>query len=642
MVDRLWWLDHQMPEDDPSSRSTMSTSCSNTYEVEMIGGLVEYLVQSNEYNYGDITILTPYNDQLVLFTTRLQRKCALWLSEKDRENLLSQGLLDADDSALRKKIDLETRDMLRLATIDNFQGEESKVIILSLVRSNADGRAGFMKTLNRVNVACSRARNGFYIVGNASLMGTVPIWKKVIDLLREAGCMGPTFRTCCSRHRDKGMQIVHRPSQWTNLSPCPEPCSFKYPCGHICQLGPCHAEVLHERRPCPHPCEKQQEKCGHPCLKECGEPCGECLYQVATMKLACGHDVDLTCTEISKQSSKVDYICGAVVDLVTLQCGHEKGVICSEQNQVHECNEQCMKTLSCGHRCRQRCEICSTTGHHAPCKERCGRKRTDCSHACEAICHSNAECPPCKLPCERYCSHRSCSEPCSKICDPCVQRCDWQCEHQGQCSTICSLPCTRLPCSEPCSKRLACGHVCLSFCGETCPTRCIECEGTSLAFERQMTLPCGHQFNSKLLDMLFSLRKLYKMDEAGRITGFQPLSFFKNENSAVRCPTCQVPCPFVRRYSLHHQVQHLKDTVDRLYAKMSRKSNGFLDQVYKVRARLGDTFTEFKKAIRPGPLTGRRNEWEINERVNLVSGIEDTITRCRGKYANLSRSIVHD
>ena len=53
-----------------------------------------------------------------------------------------------------------------MTAVDNYQGEENDVIILSLVRSNQEGSVGFLGTDNRVCVALSRARNGFYAFGN--------------------------------------------------------------------------------------------------------------------------------------------------------------------------------------------------------------------------------------------------------------------------------------------------------------------------------------------------------------------------------------------------------------------------------------------------------------------------------------------
>ena len=45
-------------------------------------------------------------------------------------------------------------------------GEEAKVIVISLVRSNKEGKAGFLNTSNRINVLLSRAMHGMVLVGN--------------------------------------------------------------------------------------------------------------------------------------------------------------------------------------------------------------------------------------------------------------------------------------------------------------------------------------------------------------------------------------------------------------------------------------------------------------------------------------------
>ncbi|MCJ1426299.1 hypothetical protein MMC29_004202 [Sticta canariensis] len=179
MVESLWWLDHQKPEDRPDPRSSHSKSYSNSFEVDMTIGLVQYLVNTNEYDFNDIAILTPYNGQLAAFTQKLSGTCSIWLSEKDRENLIDEGLLTEDEAKFGKKADVGMSSMLRLATIDNFQGEEAKVVILSIVRSNPEDRIGFLKTSNRINVGCSRARNGFYIIGNASFLRGVEMWSDI-------------------------------------------------------------------------------------------------------------------------------------------------------------------------------------------------------------------------------------------------------------------------------------------------------------------------------------------------------------------------------------------------------------------------------------------------------------------------------
>lgn len=49
---------------------------------------------------------------------------------------------------------------MKITVVDNYQGEESRIVILSLVRSNRDGKIGFLAAQNRVCVALSRAKEG--------------------------------------------------------------------------------------------------------------------------------------------------------------------------------------------------------------------------------------------------------------------------------------------------------------------------------------------------------------------------------------------------------------------------------------------------------------------------------------------------
>ena len=74
---------------------------------------------------------------------------------------------------------------------DNYQGEENDIIILSLVRSNAEKQIGFLKIPNRICVALSRARCGLFILGNMKLMaGVDDMWKKISKSLLDNNEMG--------------------------------------------------------------------------------------------------------------------------------------------------------------------------------------------------------------------------------------------------------------------------------------------------------------------------------------------------------------------------------------------------------------------------------------------------------------------
>lgn len=80
---------------------------------------------------------------------------------------------------------------MRITTVDNYQGEESRIIILSLVRSNIKSKIGFLSRDNRICVALSRAKEGLYAIGNLTLLARVsPTWQKICAILEENNCIG--------------------------------------------------------------------------------------------------------------------------------------------------------------------------------------------------------------------------------------------------------------------------------------------------------------------------------------------------------------------------------------------------------------------------------------------------------------------
>ena len=624
MADRIWWLNHGELEDLPDTRSATPNSSSNAFEVEMVAGLVEYLVSSNEYDYKDITVLTPYNGQLAAFNVRFKSVCSLWLSEKDREALLLEGYLDVEDADDSQSL-VEIGNMLKLATIDNFQGEESKVVILSTVRSNLQRRVGFLKTPNRINVGCSRARDGFYIIGNASLMGQVPMWQQIIDQLVSTRKIGPYFRASCPRH-PKHIYRVKNPQQWYSIPECSIPCDFNFACGHTCPLK-CHAHALHERQGCLEPCEKLHEPCKHPCTKRCGDLCGDCTQDILTLTLQCGHQATMTCAEEIGGMGRNDLRCQEIVGHKTLLCGHVQDVTCSTQGQVEQCHQSCQQPLECGHLCQASCHECRNKGH-AQCKSQC-RKELKCGHQCATKCHKG-RCAPCQSPCLRCCKHGDCERLCSQTCDPCLRPCEWVCEHQGKCSTLCCLPCNRLPCSEPCKRVLSCGHLCQGLCGEGCSVECLECITGEFQTTQKIFLPCGHHFDVAFLDRALGLNKIYAIDSAGQIRGVSHITLREAFGISPKCPACGSSCRDVRRYALFNQLNDLTTNIDRAHSKFARRIHSFLGKISQARGMLNSSFDRFAQALRPGPLAARQNETIVLERGIAFTEIETAICMFRG------------
>lgn len=57
------------------------------------------------------------------------------------------------------------RNLIRIDTVDSYQGQENKIIILSLVRDNSTALQGFLRDTPRINVAISRAQERLVILG---------------------------------------------------------------------------------------------------------------------------------------------------------------------------------------------------------------------------------------------------------------------------------------------------------------------------------------------------------------------------------------------------------------------------------------------------------------------------------------------
>ncbi len=76
---------------------------------------------------------------------------------------------------------------IKVGTIDGFQGQESDIVYISLVRSNSNGEIGFLKDYRRMNVAMTRAKKKLVIIGDSATIGGDDFYAAFLDYCDKKG-----------------------------------------------------------------------------------------------------------------------------------------------------------------------------------------------------------------------------------------------------------------------------------------------------------------------------------------------------------------------------------------------------------------------------------------------------------------------
>ncbi|XP_049446635.1 NFX1-type zinc finger-containing protein 1 isoform X2 [Epinephelus fuscoguttatus] len=453
----LFFVEHSHPEEEIRD----GKSHQNRHEAMFVVALCRYLLLQ-DYKPEQITILTTYTGQLF---------------------------------CLRKLMPASQFTGVRVHVVDKYQGEENDIVLLSLVRSNLQGKVGFLNISNRVCVALSRAKKGLYCIGNSKMLGQVKLWSNIFHTLREKDQVGKALTLCCQNHPDRQVQASCADDfKEAPEGGCTKPCEFRLKCGHVCTRV-CHPyDPEHKEYQCLKKCQKilcdLGHRCPRLCHKKCPEKCPEKVEKIIpqcqhTQKVPC-HQDPMTfeckepCEKLLRCGHPCDSLCGQpcttqckVEVTLELECGHSQQDACFYKNDIKKpkCKTPCAEQLKCGHACRGTCSQCHQGRYHYPCCQKCDRLLI-CSHTCKEPC--TRDCPPCRRPCENCCVHSKCMKLCGQPCDPCIEPCAWQCPHQS-CSKLCHEPCDRPPCTQPCAKTLDCGHPCIGLCGDKCPNKCRIC-----------------------------------------------------------------------------------------------------------------------------------------------------------------------
>ncbi|XP_010435547.1 PREDICTED: helicase sen1 [Camelina sativa] len=127
----------------------------NMTEVAVISEIISSLfkVSSERKIKMSVGLITPYKGQVRAIQERI----------RDKYSSLSGELFT-----------------LNVRSVDGFQGGEEDVIIISTVRSNSNGKIGFLSNRQRANVALTRARHCLWVIGNeTTLARSGSIWAKL-------------------------------------------------------------------------------------------------------------------------------------------------------------------------------------------------------------------------------------------------------------------------------------------------------------------------------------------------------------------------------------------------------------------------------------------------------------------------------
>ena len=119
----------------------------------------------------EITVLSPYKGQIHLIKTMLETQTTRAVALKLKG--------------------------LKVVSVDNYQGEENNIIILSLVRSNQNDDIGFLKMNNRLCVALSRAKHGLFVIGNlVGLKNSSTMFQEILVKAKQQQLEGPLYHHC--------------------------------------------------------------------------------------------------------------------------------------------------------------------------------------------------------------------------------------------------------------------------------------------------------------------------------------------------------------------------------------------------------------------------------------------------------------
>ena len=572
VMSNIFFINHKENE----SLNTNLSSKKNEHEAKLITSLARYFVQQG-YEMEKITILTFYIGQVLLI----------------RDELKKLGYIQ-----------------IRVVTVDNYQGEENDLILLSLVRSNKENKIGFLKSFNRVCVAFSRAILGFYVIGNFDCIikgqderknkntdDRKVLWKEIYELAIKKKVIADSLNLICQKH--KKINVVKQKKDFDNLPEggCSELCKARLDCGHVCEYY-CH-NFPHQKKLCRKECHIIHN-CGHKCTKSCGDECGNCMTRINKI-LNCGHIVlnncykqinEIFCNNKCEKTLICSHMCQKkcgdkcsekeckILVSKKLLCGHFSDIECNQAYHDKICDKKCNKVLNCGHICNGTCGECLDGTLHIPCRIPC-KKNLICNHICKKEC---SQACICEERCNNKCSHGFCSISCSAECVNCIEKCENGCNHR-KCNKLCFEICKLEPCNKKCNLKLKCGHECIGLCGEKCPKLCRICNKEDDNFN----IFFGYEDSENAI--FYSL-------SCGHIFEISGLDKYMNEGISIiikSCPKCKSVITVSKRYG--DLIKKSFKDIQTVKKKMLEKYTGYETIYQKTSSIVSDNLKKYSEEI---------------------------------------------
>lgn len=166
----------------------------NVAEARLVRFIVEGLRDCGLNVSGGLGVICPYRDQVALLKQELKNSVSvisgLARSEPHQYSdmlIASFGQFNGSQNSSAVLADDASRSV-HASTVDQFQGKDCDVVIFSTVRQGRPGldvgaNAGdLLRDWRRINVAVTRAKVKLLIIGSKSVMQSVPVLSRFVDL----------------------------------------------------------------------------------------------------------------------------------------------------------------------------------------------------------------------------------------------------------------------------------------------------------------------------------------------------------------------------------------------------------------------------------------------------------------------------